>query len=270
MTRPQYPLILLASLLALLASCSKPGSAVIGTWSSNSQFEYGSERSEFFKDGACFIETQGQRITGAWSALDDGRLRVTMTLGGGPALTMFATITGDELILDAGTNRRTAYVREQSQRATEIKAAVQKSISEREIRIEAEKRAVAERQAAEDRQRERQREAERLADERERAAERLKRQQQDEAEAVNHMAWELATSRDPQKRDGRKAVELALQAVKIAPDNYECLDTLAAAYARNGDFDNAVATQKRVLSLNSSRSGANRLVLYQQKKPYED
>jgi tetratricopeptide (TPR) repeat protein len=274
----------------------------VGAWSSHSDFEFGTERTEFFKDGACFIESRGQRITGAWAALDDGRLRVTVTLGGGPALTMFATVNGDELVLDAGTNNRTAYVREQSQRASAIQANVQKNISEREIRIEAEKRAVAERQAAADREQERQREAERVAREQRRESDRIERQREQEARratdagkeafkrglyqegiteyeraaklgsalAMNELAWHYATCKDARQHNGKKAVELALQALQSEPDEEDWIDTLAAAYARVGDFDKAVSTMVRALSQGSVRGGEDRLKLYRQRKAYQE
>lgn len=264
MKRIILPIAFLTALLALVTACSRHSNAIIGTWSSHSQVEYGTERTEFFKDGACFIESRGQRITGAWSALDDGRIRVTMTLGAGPGLTMFAAVTGDELVIDGGTNNRTAYVRDQSQRAKEILANVQRAVSEREIRIEAEKRAIADRQEAERRERSRQQEADRIAREQEAAEARL----HSEARKKNSTAWSLLSSSDTPANDVKRALELALQAVKVEPNNHEWLDTLAVAYSRIGDFDNAIATQKRAIAISSSSEYSDRLILYQQKRAY--
>ena len=61
----------------------------------------------------------------------------------------------------------------------------------------------------------------------------------------NNVAWVLATCRDPEARDGKLAVQYALQAVEQEPNNYAFVRTLAAAYARHGDFDKAIATQER-------------------------
>ena len=52
-------------------------------------------------------------------------------------------------------------------------------------------------------------------------------------------AWQLATCPDAKYRDG----QLALQLAKKARD----MDTLSAAYAESGEFDNAVSSQKRAI-----------------------
>jgi tetratricopeptide (TPR) repeat protein len=65
--------------------------------------------------------------------------------------------------------------------------------------------------------------------------------------ALNNFAWLLATCSDTSYRDGTKAVELAQKALAIRPkDNY--LDTLAAAYAEVGKFEDAIRTQERVIA----------------------
>lgn len=67
---------------------------------------------------------------------------------------------------------------------------------------------------------------------------------------LNNYAWVLATSPDDALRDGPRAVEVAqaLLARRGEPDpGY--LDTLAAALAEAGRFEEAVATQARVLGL---------------------
>jgi Flp pilus assembly protein TadD len=92
------------------------------------------------------------------------------------------------------------------------------------------------------------------------------------ARAYNNLAWLLATAEEPSIRNGRRAVELALKACELS----ECqdaflLDTLAAAYARNGDFamaielqDKSVASPQRALD----REARARLQLYRQGKPW--
>lgn len=292
----------LACGLALLFSgCTRPGNQLVGAWSSHDDFSYGDRRCEFFKDGSCFLEPQAQRFSGTWSVLDDGRLKIVVTLGGGPALTIFANVSGDELFLDEGGNVRTAYVREGSPRANEIQASVKKAITERDIQIEAQKRAIAERQAAEARDRERQREAEKLARAQQDERNRVERARKQEAErsldaaheaedhglyreavaeyekawrlgepyALNCLAWHYATCKDAKWHDGKKAVEFALQAVKLLPDEITCFGTLAAAYARNGQFDQAIGAQVRALSMGHNVGGEDRLKLYRQRKPYQ-
>jgi len=93
-----------------------------------------------------------------------------------------------------------------------------------------------------------------------------------DAEAYNNLAWLLATAKAQGFRNGKKAVELALNACGLSDwKNAEYLDTLAAAYARVGDFDNAVKWQEKVLE--SSRSAETsefqqRLHFYRERKPW--
>lgn len=78
----------------------------------------------------------------------------------------------------------------------------------------------------------------------------------DFAPALNHLAWLRATNPDPALRDGLEAVRLAEQAVAAVrrqdPGSREesnCLDTLAAAYAEAGDFDQAVQAIRQAVAL---------------------
>jgi tetratricopeptide (TPR) repeat protein len=68
--------------------------------------------------------------------------------------------------------------------------------------------------------------------------------------AYNNLAWLLATCQDNSLRDGKRAVELAQQAVQLSGGNSpEILDTLAAAYAEAGSFPEAVETAHRAMDL---------------------
>jgi len=291
--------------MIMSSGCSNPGSELIGAWSEYSQYEYGKERCEFFKDGTCYFEVSDGRIAGRWSALEDGRIKVEVTkgelFGGASVMTFFAAVTADELILDVGGNKRATYVREGSQRATEIQSAIKKVVEEREIRIEAERRALAEKREAERLAFEKQRKAEQAARAKKQKAERAARAKKQEAErafregqalfkwslyeqgvaeyerswklgnvaALNALAWHFATCKNPKQHDGKRAVELALKLTKLKPTR-QYLDTLAAAYARNGQFKEAVNTQVRALSLGRIRGGEARLKLYRQGRPYRE
>jgi tetratricopeptide (TPR) repeat protein len=69
----------------------------------------------------------------------------------------------------------------------------------------------------------------------------------------NNLAWLLATTPDPALRDGGEAVRLAEAACASAGhDDAGFLDTLAAAYAEDGRFDDAVRTAERASRLASA------------------
>ncbi len=66
--------------------------------------------------------------------------------------------------------------------------------------------------------------------------------------ATNDLAWILATHPDPQVRDAEEAVRL-IASVLLEPETQPALlDTLAAAYAAVGRFDEAVQAADRALS----------------------
>ena len=67
-------------------------------------------------------------------------------------------------------------------------------------------------------------------------------------DAYNSKAWILATSSDKRYRNGKQAVKLAEKAVDI-DETIDSLDAMSAAYAANGQFDKAIASQKKVIEL---------------------
>ncbi len=80
-------------------------------------------------------------------------------------------------------------------------------------------------------------------------------------DAYNSKAWILATSLQRAYRNGKEAVGLAQKAVEIDA-GLDSLDTLAAAYAANGQFDEAVATQKQVIHILVQQEITDRLSFY--------
>lgn len=93
--------------------------------------------------------------------------------------------------------------------------------------------------------------------------------------AMNSKAWTLATASSPSVRNGGEAVRYAESAVALQRNNYAFSDTLAAAYAEAGRFEDAVREQERALRLLGERPHPDleaefkrRLALYQQKQPY--
>ena len=87
----------------------------------------------------------------------------------------------------------------------------------------------------------------------------------DYAKALNNLGWVYATAKDPQVRNARKALEYAKKAVRITPNDAAHLDTLAEAYYSNNQFDKAIETEKKALSLRPHDT-----VLQQQLKKFEE
>ncbi len=68
--------------------------------------------------------------------------------------------------------------------------------------------------------------------------------------SLNNIAWFLATTPDDGLRDGREALALAERAARLVSfGNPVLLDTLAAAYAEQGRYRQAVATARQALQL---------------------
>ena len=95
---------------------------------------------------------------------------------------------------------------------------------------------------------------------------------------MNNLAWLLATSPDPNIRDGQRAIELAGRAGALT--NFKqtiFVGTLAAAYAEAGRFDDAMATAEKACAL-AEKSGEPDLLkrnqdlleLYRRHQPYRE
>ena len=93
---------------------------------------------------------------------------------------------------------------------------------------------------------------------------------------LTNLAWLLATSQDASVRNGAKAVELAGQADRlVGGTNPFVLRTLAAAYAENGEFGNAIRTARSAMQLarmhgedSLTTDLAQQIALYQLGMPY--
>jgi protein O-mannosyl-transferase len=91
----------------------------------------------------------------------------------------------------------------------------------------------------------------------------------------NALAWLLATCPDPQLRDGPDAVQISERLVQAtAHTRPDVLDTLAAAYAEVGRFQDAVRTAKEALTLAQTSADSNvvaaieaHLRLYERQQP---
>jgi Flp pilus assembly protein TadD len=90
----------------------------------------------------------------------------------------------------------------------------------------------------------------------------------------NNLAWLLAVTPDAKWRDGKQAVEYARKACDLTQWNEPTfIDTLAAAYAEEGNFPEAIKWENKALALASARDRAQfekALHLYQQGQPYRE
>lgn len=74
---------------------------------------------------------------------------------------------------------------------------------------------------------------------------------------LNNLAWIRATSPDPFQRDGAKALEMAKEANQLSGGTDPVfVRTLAAAFAENGQFAEAIETAQRALPLAVDRENA--------------
>lgn len=97
-----------------------------------------------------------------------------------------------------------------------------------------------------------------------------------DAHANNALAWFLATAPEERVRNGTEAVSVAMKACNLTHwQKWWCLDTLAAAHAEVGNFDQAVKFERQSLS-ESSLSPKQRaqlekhLSVFEQRKPFRD
>jgi len=96
---------------------------------------------------------------------------------------------------------------------------------------------------------------------------------------ANNLAWIHATSKDPALRNGAEAVRLAKEACEsVDYKQMGLIDTLACAYAENGQFDEAIKFANQYLEYlksNNANKGTivdieARIKLYESGKPFRD
>jgi len=104
------------------------------------------------------------------------------------------------------------------------------------------------------------------------AADRRRAKELKTAQLAIHKAWAFATLKDDAKRNGAEALRLAQQACQLTDYKfYDAVDTLAAAHAEVGNFDEAVRWANEAVRLSPPEEKSNtciRLRNYQQQKPW--
>ena len=101
---------------------------------------------------------------------------------------------------------------------------------------------------------------------------------ENDANLANDLAWRLATSEHDEVRNASEAIKLA-QAAERMTDGRDgnVLDTLAAAYAEAGRFEDAVAVLTRALAIAIQTADEasvgplrTRLELYESRRPFRE
>ena len=90
-----------------------------------------------------------------------------------------------------------------------------------------------------------------------------------------NLAWVLATCPDPSLRDGPDALALAERATQLTGADPRVLRVLAAAFAENGQYTDAIAAAQDALRMSRANPGLtaslqSQLKLYQGHQPYRD
>jgi protein O-mannosyl-transferase len=102
--------------------------------------------------------------------------------------------------------------------------------------------------------------------------------QPDNGNAKSNLAWVFATCPEGSFRDGARAVELAEQALRLSGGKIPMIfRTLAAAYAENGSFPQAIETAQHGVALANSQGNPglaaelqSNIALYQAGRPLRD
>ena len=105
--------------------------------------------------------------------------------------------------------------------------------------------------------------------------ERALRENPNDANTLNAIAWCRATCRSSALRDGGKAVAEAQKACELSQwKNAGYIDTLAAAHAEVGSFEEAIEYEKQALEMSGARENVDgekeRLRLYENRRPYRE
>ena len=101
------------------------------------------------------------------------------------------------------------------------------------------------------------------------------RRSPDDPEILNDVAWNMATSPDATVRNAAKSLQYAGEACDLTHwKNAGYIDTLAAAYAEIGDFEQAVKWQQKAVAMTAKGEHAEELAehlkFYLKKEPFRE
>jgi len=91
-------------------------------------------------------------------------------------------------------------------------------------------------------------------DEAVRLLEALLKKKPDDYRLLNNLSWLLSTASDEKFRNPERALELARNAILLAPGDYHIWSTLAEAHYANGNFSQAIKVIQQGLDLAARRN----------------
>jgi len=104
----------------------------------------------------------------------------------------------------------------------------------------------------------------------------LERSREPRWSVLNTIAWFFATCPNHSGRDGKKSIQLATKGCELTNwKDGRLLDTLAAAFAETGDYDQAIKRQSEAIKLYEGPADVRsrmekRLALFRQHHPYRE
>lgn len=109
------------------------------------------------------------------------------------------------------------------------------------------------------------------------ALENLKDKDEERSGLLNNLAWILATSPDEKLRNGKQSIALGKEACELTEYKQpHILSTLAAGYAEDGNFDEAIKWSSKAVEFGSKEDHEQleqlekELKSYQEKKPWRE
>jgi tetratricopeptide (TPR) repeat protein len=236
---------------ANLSACGDSGGQIVGSWKGRGIMGYTQDSGEFSADGTCKIVRGGTPQVCDWAPQVGGSLKIRYGTEH-PTTTVRGVIHDDQMWFMQGDHTESSWIRSGSPLDVSVTA-----YTNGQSLIQAgdfEHGMAALKEAAD-----------RGFD-----------------GAQNSLAWNYAAAKEPRFRDGKKAVAYAEKAVAQF-HYYQYLDTLAVAFARDGQFERAAKIETEALGLlqkDTERPAADRvdaegrfrgrIALFQARQPFTE